>query len=196
MTIENRFVLGAVEVKAADAWRKAETSAEKAAHPFYRAVIVAHEIDLAWLEPIKAGERRSNEAQAAFDFARKAFTVYKVGAACAEEVFDRNIKGDVILHPAGRKPQSKRALQQSLLGSKDWGLFLSRMKAIAGLEPAKRGASDKSSDMKFVVDRITAIINRLHRDPEKFDGSIDLGTAAKFAKYLAEGEKMFGLKLK
>lgn len=192
-----RFVFGAVETAAADKWRKADISAEKAARDFYDAVIVAHGVDLAWLAPVKAGEARSPEAKAAFDFVRRGFAVYKVGAACADQVFDRNVAGTTMLHPAGRKAQTKRALTQSVLGAKEWGVFLSRLKAFAGdADEAKRGANARATDMKFVVDRITAIVNRLRRDPEKFDGSIDLDTAAKLAKYLADGEKMFGLRLK
>lgn len=191
-----RFVFGAAETAAADKWRKADVSAGKAARDFYDAVIVAHGVDLAWLAPVKAGETRTPEAKAAFDFVRRGFAVYKVGAACADQVFDRNVAGTAMLHPANRKSQTKRALTQSVLGAKEWGVFLSRLKAFAGDDEPKRGANARASDMKYVIDRITAIVNRLRRDPEKFDGSIDLDTAAKLAKYLADGEKMFGLRLK
>jgi hypothetical protein len=70
---------------------------------------------------------RSYEEQRAFDFIRLAYATVKVGHRCATELLDRNISGETILYPVGRKPQSRRSLQQSLFGAKDWGRFLEKL---------------------------------------------------------------------
>jgi len=191
----NRFVMGSNEKALADAWRKGEIAEGLCAERFYKGVIVAHGVDLAWMVKPADGSKRSNEALAAFDFVRHVFTVYKVGADCAAQVFDRNVKGDSILSPDGRKPQTKRALQQSVLGSKEWGAFLRRLNAIADGGAVKRGRGNAASDHDFVVKAAKSIVNRMSRDAEKHDGTIPLGDTAKIARAVSEALAAFGFKL-
>ena len=191
-----RFVMGVNETALADAWRKGELAEGLCAKRFYDGVIKAHGVQLAWLGQQANGDKRSNEAQAAFDFVRHVFAVYKVGAVCAAQVFDKNVKGDTVLSPDGRKPQAKRALQQSVLGSKEWGAFLKRLALIeADGVVEKRGAAERKSDADYVIDRASAVVNRLMRDAEKHDGSIDPVSAQKLAKRIVDVFATFGLKV-
>jgi hypothetical protein len=193
-----RFAIGADEIKVADVWRKAEGNVHKAALAFVETVIVAHQIDIAWLAPLKDGESRTQVQQAGFDFVRSVYSVYKIGAAATEQLFDRNVPGDATIKPAGgRKPQPKRALKDSILGSKEWGKFVKILKALKdeldGIEAEKRGASTPKTDAKFVADCINSAIKRLRRDAEKHDGSIDLVQSGKLANFLADALKVYGL---
>lgn len=181
-----RFVIGAAELASAKAWRDATDNEADAAVTFYKEVIVKHDIDLEGLKPRKNGMGpRTNTEQAAFDFTRKIYATFKVGAACAAHFFDATA-GDVILTPEGkRKPQPKRALRDSVFGSKEWGPFLNRMILIRdGEQVAKRAPSTKSTDRKFVADRGASIIARLLLKGELQDGTIDAAQAPKLAKAL------------
>ena len=191
-----RFVMGVNETALADEWRKGELAEGLCAKRFYDGVIKGHGVQLAWLGKQANGDKRSNEAQAAFDFVRHVFAVYKVGAECAAQVFDKNVKGDEVLSPDGRKPQAKRALQQSVLGSKEWGAFLKRLALIESDGAVeKRGAAERKTDKDFVLDRAKAVVNRLMRDAEKHDGSIDLKDAPTLAKAMVDMFATFGLKV-
>lgn len=191
-----RFVMGVNETALADAWRKGELAEGLCAKRFYDGVIKAHGVQLSWLGKQENGDKRSNEAQAAFNFVRHVFAVYKVGSACAAQVFDKNVKGHEVLSPDGRKPQTNRALKQSVLGSKEWGAFLKRLALIENDGAVeKRGAAEHKTDKDFVLNRAKAVVNRLTRDAEKHDGSIDLMDSQKLAKALVETFAAFGLKL-
>lgn len=199
-----RFTLGANEIAAADAFREAKDGEVSAALGFYRAVIVRHDVDLAALKPVAKGERRSNEAQAAFDFVRRAYAVYKCGSACAAALFDANVKGAAVLQRAGLnaygvpfKPQDKRSMVQTIFGSKDWGAFVKRMEMLASDgedADGARGASTRKTDKEYILDRVTAVISRLNRDVEKHDGSVPVDVAPKLAKALGDTLASFGIK--
>lgn len=185
-----RFSAGAAEILAADALRDATQSEATAFKSFYESVVVVHDLPLAALKSMPAGEKRSNEYQAAYDFGRRMFWIATFGVAIADKIADANVKGDAVLPLSsviGRnglpyRDQPKRAVQQSFGGSKGWGLFVSRLLEIenAGGEDAKRGTGTKSSDAKYIADRINAVIGRLRRDAEKFDGSVSVDVAPKF----------------
>ena len=182
-----KAVVGEVVPVSATVWREATDNEVDAAVAFYRDVIEYHGVELEGLQPRKAGmAARSNEEQAAFDFTRKIYATFKVGARVAAQVFDANIAGEAILTPEGkRKPQPKRALRDSVFGSKEWGAFLTRMFLIRDDEAqAKRKPTTASSDLKFVLDRLAAVSTRLNQDASKFDGSIDTVQAPALAKAL------------
>ena len=191
-----RFSAGAAEILAADALRDATQSEATAFKTFYEKVIKAHDVPLAAFKSVPAGEKRSNEYQAAYDFGRRMFWIATFGVAIADKIADANVKGDAVLPLSsviGRnglpyRDQPKRAVQQSFGGSKGWGLFVSRLIEIenAGGEDAKRGTGTKSSDAKYIADRINAVIGRLRRDAEKFDGSVSVDVAPKFSKAIVD----------
>lgn len=191
-----RFSAGAAEILAADALRDATQAEATTFKAFYETVVKAHDVPLAAFEPKKAGETRSNEYQAAYDFGRRMFWIATFGVAIADKIADANVKGDAVLplsNVVGRdglpyKDQEKRKVQQSFGGSKGWGVFVSRLKMIegAGGEDAKRGTGTKSSDAKYIADRINAVLGRLARDAEKFDGSVSVDVAPKFGKAMVD----------
>ncbi len=200
-----RFSAGAAEILAADALRDATQSEATAFKAFYDAVIKAHDVPLAAFKSMPAGEKRSNEYQAAYDFGRRMFWIATFGVAIADKIADANVKGDVVLPLSsviGRnglpyRDQPKRAVQQSFGGSKGWGMFVSRLIEIenAGGEDTKRGAGTKSSDAKYIADRLNAVIGRLRRDAEKFDGSVSVDVAPKFVLALTGICKSHGINL-
>jgi hypothetical protein len=57
----------------------------------------------------------------------------------------------------------------------------------------KRGASRRPLNDR-VRDKVNEVIKSLRQDPEKMDASIDLETAKKFAAYLVDGLKIYGIK--
>lgn len=198
-----RFTVGHDEITAANEWRAAGDKEVSAAVGFYNAVIAAHGVPLSALAPVKAGERRSNEAQAAFDFVRRVYAVLKCGDACAALLFDANVKGEAMVQREGLRPdgrpyavQSKRATIQTIFGS-DWAAFRKRMELIAadGAEADKAGgAGTRSTDMEYVSKRIGEVLKRLTRDVEKQDGSIPVDRAGKMALSLADFCKAYGIK--
>lgn len=200
-----RFSAGVAEILAADALRDATNVEATTFKAFYETVVKAHDVPLAAFEPKKAGETRSNEYQAAYDFGRRMFWIATFGVAIADKIADANVKGDAVLPLSGvigrdgmpYKDQEKRKVQQSFGGSKGWGVFVSRLKLIenAGGEDAKRGTGIKASDAKYIADRINAVLGRLARDVEKFDGTVSVDVAPKFALALAGLCKSQGIKL-
>jgi hypothetical protein len=216
-----RFSVGAAEIFAADTARGAQENEAVAFRSFYEQVVVAHALPLDALLPRgKDEDRRSNEEQAAYDFAIKMFYTYLFGADIAAQLADRNVKADTVLglsafiSKATGKPykdQAKRAVAQSF-GGTPWKLFVGRLfdlsayddkaaKIAAGLmteaeaEAAeKRGAKSTKSVNDRVLDKIGDVIKLLKREPEKMDSSIDLETARKFAAYLADGLNSYGIK--
>ena len=201
-----RFSAGAAEILAADALRDATQAEATTFKAFYETVVKAHDVPLAAFEPKKAGETRSNEYQAAYDFGRRMFWIATFGVAIADKIADANVKGDTVLPLSdviGRdglpyKDQEKRKVQQSFGGSKGWGVFVSRLKLIenAGGADAKRGAGVKSSDAGYIKERVNAILGRMARDAEKFDGSVSVDIAPKFSKALMDTCAMYGINLK
>jgi hypothetical protein len=186
-----RFTLGDAERKAADAWHKAGNAEITSARFFYDTVLVAHGIAPADLRK-PDGRARSNEEAAAYDFAQAAFFRARLGAACADAMADTKVAKDTVLSPTGLtatgeriKPQSKGALRTSYGGGKTWGVFLSRMEEIHATGAVKaKGKPTASSDMKYVADRLGAVVARLRKDVEKLDGSIEMETAKKLADVL------------
>lgn len=195
---EIRFTVGAAEIGAAEGWLKDEVALSQAVATFYDRVIEAHRVDLAVLEPLAKGDTRSNDAQAAYLFVRTLFTVKQVGDACAALMADKNVPGDRVLQPLKRKAQAKRALQQSVLGSKEWGKFVRQLKDEAALRagPVETSGNTRAtkSDVVYVRDTVGAVIKRLSRDVEKQDGTIKPEVAAKLAAFLRDTLKGYGIK--
>lgn len=215
-----RFSIGANEVRVADEWRAAGDAEVGAAVRFYRVLFGSvaeggHEGDIAALLPFKDGAKRSNEQQAFFDFAQRMYLVYKCGADLAAVLKDANVKGDAMVQRPGvkadgsaYKPQAKRALRDSLLG-KEWGAFVRRLvdiKDSADLqaridageikegEAVKGAKSSGKSDREYAIAKVGELIKRMSKDAEKQDGSIAPDVMHKFAAYLADGLKTYGLK--
>lgn len=133
-----QFVMGPVEIAAADCWREATTGEASAVAAFYAAIVVHHGIDLSDLKPLpKGSEPRSNSAQAAFDFARKAYGVSRVGLSVTEALLDRNTLSTARLTVPGVAvpgvrsraglTYEKRPLVKSVFGAKEWGAFITKM---------------------------------------------------------------------
>jgi hypothetical protein len=215
-----RFSLGAAEVAAADAWRKATDDEVVSAEAVYDLLFKAHGVTVAALLPRKTDDpARSNEEAAQFDFAKRFHAVWRCGADVAAKLFDANVKGSVVLQRAGisrktgkaYKPQTKRQLTTSIYNTDDWGAFVKRMAAIdeargiaakveAGEmteaeadEAGKRGASSKKTDLKQFQDRMTDVIKGLRKDPEKQDGSISPDVMSKLAVAFADIMKANGV---
>ncbi len=206
-----RFSAGAAEILAADALRDATQAEATTFKAFYEGVVKAHDLPLAAFEPKKAGETRSNEYQAAYDFGRRMFWIATFGVAIADKIADANVKGDAVLPLSsviGRdgmpyKDQEKRKVQQSFGGSKGWGVFVSRLKEIearlnahAALDAAveSRTKPTKKTDKLFVTEEMGKIIKRLAKPAEKLDGSIPHDVAPKFGKALIDLCAAFGIK--
>jgi hypothetical protein len=215
-----RFSVGADEIRLADAARDAVGNEAQAFRAFYDRVIVAHQLPFSAILPRgKDAERRTNEEQAAYDFALRMFWVYMFGADIAASMADRNVKGETILpisqfvNRLGKpyKDQSKRAIQSSF-GGTPWKLFVNRLCEMAAADEVaakvaagemteaeaeasgKRGTSTRSSDREFVISKVGDLVKRLSKDIEKQDGSIAPDVASKLAAYLADGLKTYGIK--
>lgn len=216
-----RFSIGANEVRVADEWRVAGDAEISAAVEFYRVLFGSkeeggHGGDIAALLPFKDGAKRSNEQAAFFDFAQRMYLILKCGADLAAVLLDRNVDGKTEVQRPGLKsngspykPQPKRALKDTLLGSKDWGVFVRRMVEIkdsadlqaridAGEikegEAVKGAKSSGKSDREYAIAKAGELIKRMSKDAEKQDGSIAPDVMHKFAAYLADGLKTYGLK--
>lgn len=215
-----RFSVGAAEIAAADAARDAVGNEAQAFRAFYDRVIVGHQLPLSAILPrAKDAERRTNEEQAAYDFALRMFWVYMFGADIAAQIADRNVKGDTVLaisqfvNRLGKpyKDQAKRAVMQSF-GGTPWKLFVNRLcemaadderaaKVAAGeiteaeAEAAgKRGTQNKSSDREYVIGRVGDAVKRLNKDVEKQDGTIAPDVARKVAALLVDVLAQAGIK--
>lgn len=216
-----RFSVGANEVAVADAWRVAGDAEIGAARKFYNVLFGSidnggHAGDMAALLPFKDGAKRSNEQQAFYDFVQMMYLVLKCGADLAAVLKDANVKGDTMVQRPGLKadgsaykPMSKRALRDTLLGSKDWGAFVRRLVAIKDVEEysakvamgeveegeAVKGAkASGKSDREYVIGKIGEVVKRLSKDVEKLDGSIAPDVARKAALALADVLSMNGIK--
>jgi hypothetical protein len=200
-----RFSAGAAEYAAADALRAAKGKEVTAFKTFYDAVIKPHDVPLAALGSQKAGEKRSNEAQAAYDFTRRMFWVATFGKDIADKIADANTKGDTELDLSGvigrnglpMKAQTKRQITQSFGGAQGWGAFVARLKEIADMGGAdvERKKGEAATDAQYVIDRMIAIAKRLGKGAEKLDGSIEYDAAPKLAMALLDTCKKYGLKV-
>lgn len=203
--VENlvRFTAGAAEIAAADRLRDAAGAEGSAFLSFYTQVIARHSIPLTALVTQAKGERRSNEAQAAYDFTRRMYWIATFGVAIADLIADANVKGDAVLPLSsviGRnglpyKDQSKRAVAQSF-GGTPWKEFVSRLCEIEGSdgEDVKREKASQKTDKEFVIDRVTALVKRLAKPAEKLDGSIAFDIAPKLGKGLIDLLAAYGIK--
>lgn len=191
-----RFSVGVAEIEAATAAREKGEGAAKAFKSFYDTVIKAHDVSLDGL--LKKAAERSNEEAAAHDFTMQVYWTWRFGQDIATKIYDRNVAGDTVL-PISQfltdtglpyKDQAKRQITQSYGSGSSYFKkdFVGRMIAIrdAGGAEVKRGAAAKSSDAKYVADRINAVIGRLRRDAEKFDGSVPVDVAPKLGKALLD----------
>lgn len=215
-----RFSIGANEVRVADEWRAAGDAEVIAAVEFYRVLFGSkeeggHGGDIAALLPFKDGAKRSNEQAAFFDFAQRMYLILKCGADLAAVLLDRNVDGKAEVQRPGLKsngspykPQAKRAVKDTLLGSKDWGAFVRRLVEIkdsadlqaridAGEikegEAVKGAKSSGTSDRKYAIAKVGELVKRMSRDAEKQDGSIAPDVMRRFAAYLVDGLKTYGL---
>lgn len=210
-----RFSIGVAEVAAADAARDARGNEAEAFRAFYDRVVVKHQLPFSAILPReKDAPRRSNEEQAAYDFALRMFWVYLFGADIAAKIADRNVKGDVVLpisqflNRLGKpyKDQPKRSIQSSF-GGTPWKDFVQRLAALAKDDElarkiatgelteaeaeaaGKRGAnkSDKTG-LERAVAKVNDAIKSFNReaDAEKADGSVDPLQARKVAAMLLD----------
>jgi hypothetical protein len=245
-----------------------DTQLHAAQVAFHRAVFA--DIAPGDLLPLPIGEKRGANVKAAFDFVQRAFVITQVGEACAAALYDPAVKiADIVTPPANcrRGAQAKRALKNTVTGSKVWGVWLkgqvqlsdalvaadalavAEAEVVAAVKAAKvaksaankavkagkadptvdvaaakfaeqaasnaaQSAADaladqvkaaaaggdkgktrpqKSSDMTFVSNYIGAVVNRLRRDADKFDGSLDHDAAVMFADALVNLAKSNGI---
>jgi len=192
-----RFTIGDLERLAADDWREAIEGEADKAKEFYHTVIKAHDIVPASLRK-PDGRARTNEEGAAYDFTQAVYYRLVLGAEVGDAMADAKVAKDVVLNPPGKKAQTKSQLRQSYGGGKAWGAFLTRLEALHDAEqgveePAKKKAV-KNTDMKFIADAVTKAMNRAKLPVEKHDNSIDSDVMKKFAAYLADGLKTYGIK--
>ena len=195
-----RFTMGDKERLATDEWRDAIECEEDKAKTFYRVVLQAHDIVPAFLRK-PADRARTNEEGAAYDFTQAVFYRLKLGAEVADAMADPKVTKDTILHPPGKTPQTKQALRQSYGGAKAWGVFLTRLEAIhaaieaevSGVEEPTKKKPVASVDKKFLSDTVGRAIKRANQPVEKHDGSVQSDAMKKFAAYLADGLKLYGI---
>lgn len=215
-----RFSVGAAEVTLADAARNAGKDEAEAFRAFYDRVIVKHQLPFSAILPrAKDAERRSNEEQAAYDFAIRMFYTYLFGADIAAKIADRNVKGDTVLpisqflNRLGKpyKDQPKRSITQSF-GGTPWKDFVNRLAAMAADDAVtakiaagemteaeaeaagKRGKPSTKTDREYAIAKAGELIKRMSKDVENQDGSMDPEVMKKFAAYLADGLKTYGIK--
>ena len=192
-----RFTIGDLERLAADNWREAIEGEADKAKAFYQTVIKAHDIVPASLRK-PDGRARTNEEGAAYDFTQSVYYRLVLGVEVGDAMADAKVAKDVVLHPPGKKAQTKSQLRQSYGGGKAWGAFLTRLEALhdaeQGVEEQAKEQPVKNTDMKFIADQVMKAVNRANKPVEKHDGSIDPGVMKKFAAYLADGLKAHGIK--
>ena len=101
-----RFSVGAAEIAAADAWRDSQGAEQRSALAVYNLLFGSvdaggHGVTLKALRKLEAGDTRTNEESAGYDFALRFFAVIFCGADNAGMLFDANVKGDVMMRRAG-----------------------------------------------------------------------------------------------
>lgn len=210
-----RFTFGANELRVADEARGADTADAKSAVAMFDLLFSAdgHAVPFSAFRKLSAGETRSNEEQAGWQFVQLFHAVRRCGAGCAAKLFDANVKGDEVLQREGvnpntlaaYKPQAKRQIKQTIFGTTDFGAFIKRMEGIAAARDlaakiaagevkegeATKGAGVGKSD-KTALERAVAKVNDAIKafnregDAEKADGSVDPLQARKVAALLLD----------
>lgn len=199
-----KLSFGAGEVAASVALGKGIRSQADALRNFLDAVIVPHKVSLADCLASQAARKDGNGfGQAQFEFVRLCYAVAIFGADTAKRILSTKSTdttkidfGDAVTFKTGSpiKPNTARFVMQNQLG-KEFKEFLSTLAALQDslavgddgeAEPETRGTSKASSDAKFVSDRINAIVKRMMRGAEKFDGTVPVNVAPKFAKLLLD----------
>lgn len=214
-----RFTFGANELRVADEARGADAADAKSAVAMFDLLFSddGHAVPFSAFRKLSAGEARTNEEQAGWQFVQLFHAVRRCGAGCAAKLFDANVKGDEVLQREGvnpntlaaYKPQPKRQIKQTIFGTTDFGAFIKRMESIAAARDlaakiaagevkegeAPKGADvSKKSDRQYVVDKIGEVVKRLNKDVEKLDGSIAPDVARKAAMALLDVLSMNGIK--
>ena len=194
-------------LSAADAWHKAGNAEVKSALAFYE-MLIAHGVDPKLLKK-PDGRAFTNSEAAAFDFTLRLYFRVKLGAKCADAIFDGATAKETILKPTGLtangraiKPQSKSALRMSYGGAKAWGVFVNDLIAI-GADIAAELAGDAApakakpvakSDKLYAVEAAGALIKRMRKAVEKQDGSMTPEQMKKFAAWVEDGLKALAIK--
>ena len=194
--------------KAADAWHLATKADVKAGVAFYD-MLVEHGVDPVALRKPE-GRAFTNSEAAAFDFTLRLYFRVKLGAKCAEAIFDGDkTPKTAILKPTGLtanakpiKPQTKSALRQSYGGAKAWGEFVRDLIAIkdakaaeaAGAEAPAKARPTPKTDKQAAIHIAGTLIKRMRKAVEKQDGTMATDTMKRYAAYQEDGLKMFGLK--
>lgn len=191
-----RFTMGDKERMAADEWRDAIEGEADKAKAFYRTVIKAHDIVPASLRK-PDGRARTNEEGAAYDFTQAVYYRLVLGVEVGDAMADAKVAKDVVLNPPGKKAQTKGQLRQSYGGGKAWGKFLTRLEELHdadhGVEEPTKKKPVASVDKKFLSDTVGRAIKRANQPVEKHDGSVQSDAMKKFAAYLADGLKLYGI---
>lgn len=197
-----KLSFGAGEVAASVALGKGIRSQADALRNFLDAVIVPHKVALADCLASQADRKDGNGfGQAQYEFVRLCYAVAIFGADTAKRILTTKSTdttkidfGDAVAFKTGApiKPNTARYVMQNQLG-KDFKEFLLTLFTLqesladnGEAEPETRGTSKASSDAKFVSDRINAIVKRMMRGAEKFDGTVPVDVAPKFAKLLLD----------
>jgi hypothetical protein len=205
-----KLSFGAGEVAASEALGAGIRGQAGAMRAFLESVIVPHEVVLAdCLAPAADRKDGNGYGQAQFEFVRLCYAVAIFGADMAKKILATKTTDETKIDfgaavsfktGAAIKPNTARYVMQNQLG-KEFKEFLlclfDLQESLNGAEdaPAKRGTSAASSDAKFVSDRINAVLKRMMRGAEKFDGTVSVAVAPKFAKALMDVCKAQGIRL-
>jgi len=199
-----KLSFGAGEIAASEALGKGIRSQADALAAFLNAVIVPHNVELAECLAPQAERKDGNGfGQAQFEFVRLCYATAIFGADMAKRILSTKSTdttkldfGDAVTFKTGApiKPNTARFVMQNQLG-KEFKLFLLTLfelqASLAAVDDGEdktetRSPNKQSSDAKFVSDRINAIVKRMKRGAEKFDGTIPVDVAPKFAKLLLD----------
>lgn len=191
----------------ADAWHNAGKAETKAAVAFYE-MLVAKGVNVKALRK-PDGRAFTNMEAAAFDFTLRLYFRVKLGAKCADAIFDGVTPKETILKPTGLtvhgkaiKPQTKNNLRQSYGGAKAWGDFVRDLIAIEDANaadaagdaaPAKAKPTPKT-DKAFALATVGALVKRMKKAVEKQDGSMTPEQMKKFAAWVEDGLKALAIK--
>lgn len=201
---------GAAEIAASEALGKGIRSQADAMKNFLNAVIVPHKVSLADCLASQADRKAGNgHGQAQFEFTRLCFATAIFGADLAKRILSTKSTDETLIDfgaaaswksGAPMRPNTARYVMQNQLG-KDFKAFLGDLKSLqdalnnaADAAPEARGPSKRSTDAEFVKDRIGAVVKRMTRGAEKFDGSVSVDVAPKLAKALLDVCAVFGIK--
>ena len=199
-----KLSFGAGEVAASVALGKGIRSQADALRNFLNSVIVPHNVELAECLASQADRKDGNGfGQAQYEFVRVCYATAIFGADMAKRILSTKTTdltkidfGDAVAFKTGAaiKPNTARYVMQNQLGKDFKEFLLTLFELQASLAAATdgedktetRGPNKQSTDAKFVSDRINAIVKRMKRGAEKFDGTIPVDVAPKFAKLLLD----------